>query len=404
VIVDAFEPRPVRERLPRAAALVELDRELRSVMLWALRAISSAWDTRRLGYGNEGAHPYEHEVAALVGMNAGFAQDHLAAARDALAEHEAALAADPRHRSAPAPIAELADELGLSPVAIDVLLVIAAPSLHGDVARLYGILGNDPGRAMVDELLVQHVLGDRVSRHDVAAELDPRAPLVRLGIVGVKSSRPRPFAALEVDPVVLSRLRGEPPELGATPVVRHADRPLAALELAPGVLASAIAALARAARPARIAVRGRAGSGRRTLLAAFAQLAGRALGVIDATLLPRDAERFVEALQTALRRAQLAGLVPVVHGLDAVVFDQRSGTELAHEILAAHPGPLAVLCPPGASPPLPVGHAVIDLPALSETERLGVWQRALDGTRHWLRDVAGLAERVNEFETVVGEF
>jgi SpoVK/Ycf46/Vps4 family AAA+-type ATPase len=36
---------------------------------------------------------------------------------------------------------------------------------------------------------------------------------------------------------------------------------------------------------------------------------------------------------------------------------------------------------------------VIDLPVLSETERLGVWQRALDGTGHWLRDAAGLAAR-----------
>lgn len=106
----------------------------------------------------------------------------------------------------------------MSPTAVDVLLVIAAPSLHGDVARLYGILGNDPGRALVDELLVHQVLGDRVSRHDIAAELHPRAPLVRLGIVEAKMSRPRPFAALQVDPVVLARLRGEPPELGMAPV------------------------------------------------------------------------------------------------------------------------------------------------------------------------------------------
>jgi hypothetical protein len=393
VIVDALDPRPIRTRLPREAALVELDRELRTVTLWALRAIAGAWDTRRLGYGNEGHHPYEHEVAALVGRNAGFAPDYLAAARDALAEHEALLAADPQHRGPSTPIAELADEFGLSSTAIDVLLVIAAPSVHGDVARLYGILGNDPGRALVDELLAQRVLGDRVSHHDVAAELHPRAPLVRLGLVHVKPSRPRPFAALEVDPVVLSRLRGEPPELGVAPIVRLADRALEAIELAPSVLAPAIEALAHAARPARIAVCGRAGTGRRTLLAAFAHQAGRSLGVIDATVLPRDVERFGDALQTALRRAQLAGLVPVVHGLDAVVFDQRSGSELAHEILAAHPGPLAVLSPLGASPPLPVGHVVIDLPALSETERLGVWQRALDGTDHWLRDVAGLASR-----------
>jgi hypothetical protein len=393
LVVDAFEPRPKRERLSRRAALAELDREVRTVMLWTLRAISNAWDTRRLTYGNEGHHPYEHEVAGLVGHGLGFAPDHMAAAQTALAEHEATLAKDPAHRSAATPLAELIEEFGLSPAAIDVLLAIAAPSLHGPVARLYGILGNDPGRAMVDELLVQGVLAERVSGHDVAAELEARAPLVRLGIVDVKQALPRPFAALEINPVVLSRLRGEPFDLGMAPVVRGADRAFAAIELAPGVLMSAVAALTQAVRPARIAIRGRTGTGRRTLLAAFADKAGRSLGAIDATQLPRAEERFVGALQAALRRAQLAGLVPVVHGLEAVVFGERSGTELAREVLAAHPGPLALLAPPGTSPLLPIGHVVIDLPALSETERLAVWERALDGTSHWLRDAAGLAAR-----------
>ena len=393
VIVDALEPRADRTLLPRAAALVELDRELRLVTLWTVQAISHAWDTRRLGYGNEGHHPYEHEVAGLLGKSAGFASDHLATAQAALAEHETALAADPQYRSASTAVAELADELGLSPTAIDVLLVIAAPSLHGDLARLYGILGNDPGRALVDEVIVQQILSSRVGHHDIATELHPRAPLVRLGIVHVKQTRTRPFAPLEVDPVVLSRLRGEPPELGVVPIVRHADRALAALELGPGVLTSAIEALARASRPGRIVVRGRAGTGRRTLLAALAHHANRALGVIDTTQLPRDAERFVDALRAALRRAQLAGLLPVVHGLETVVFEQRNGTDLARDVLSGHPGPLAMLCPHGASPPLPTGHVVIDLAAPSETERLGVWQRALDGKGHWLRDAAGLAAR-----------
>jgi len=393
VIVDALEPRADRTILPRAAALVELDRELRLVTLWAVRAISHAWDTRRLGYGNEGHHPYEHEVAGLLGKSAGFASDHLATAQAALAEHEAALAADPQYRSASTAVAELADELGLSPTAIDVLLVIAAASLHGDLARLYGILGNDPGRALVDEVIVQQILSSRVGHHDIATELHPRAPLVRLGIVHVKQTRTRPFAPLEVDPVVLSRLRGEPPELGVVPIVRYADRALAALELGPGVLTSAIEALARASRPGRIVVRGRAGTGRRTLLASLAHHANRALGVIDATQLPRDAERFVDALRAALRRAQLAGHLPLVYGLETVVFEQRNGTDLARDVLSGHPGPLAVLCPHGASPPLPTGHVVIDLAAPSETERLGVWQRALDGTGHWLRDAAGLAAR-----------
>jgi hypothetical protein len=115
--------------------------------------------------------------------------------------------------------------------------------------------------------------------------------------------------------------------------------------------------------------------------------------VVDALQLPRDPDRFVAALATALRRAQLAGLVPVVSGLDTVVFAERGGADLAREVLAAHPGPLALLSPPDLRAPLPIAHVVIDLPALSETERLAVWQRALAGGTQWLRDAAGLAAR-----------
>src|SRR5204863_1496725 len=109
----------------------------------------------------------------------------------------------------------------------------------------------------------------RLSAYDITAELLPRAPLVRFALVDIKPPRPRPFAALEVDPVILSRLRGEPPELGAACAPRPADRDLDALEASPGAIAAAIDAVARAARPARIAVRGRTGAGRRTLLAAL---------------------------------------------------------------------------------------------------------------------------------------
>ncbi len=391
--VRSLVPRPARERASRREALAELDREVRSVTLWTLRAIADAWDTRRLGYGNEGTHPYEHEVAALVGMNGGFAPDYIAASRDALVAHEQELAGIPEHRGPAMPLAELADELGLSPIALDILLVIAAPAIHGEVARLYGVLANDPGRALVDQLLVEQILAGRFNRHDVAAELHPRAPLVALGIVETRSSRPRPFTGLEVDAVILARLRGESPELGAAPVVRTADRELAELELARGVVAAAVDAFARAGRPARISVRGRAGTGRRALLAAIAAQANRALGVIDTAQLPREADQFARALQLALRRAQLAGLVPVVRGIDEVVFDERHGADLAHDVFAAHPGPIAVISPPGVNPPFPVGHVVIDLPALSEGERAAVWQRALASTAFWLRDAAGLAAR-----------
>ncbi len=391
--LSALQPRPWRVRADRRTALAELDREIRSVTLWTLGAIARAWDSRRLGYGNEGAHPYEHEVAALVGMNGGFAMDYVEAARTSLADHERALSTEPSHRSAQMPLVELGEELGLSAQAIEILLVVAAPSIAGEVARLYGILANDPARAFVDPLLVEQVLAGRLDRHDIASELHPRGPLMALGIIEAKTSRAQPFAALEVDPVILARLRGEPPELGAAPVVRISDRQLAALELPAEISTKVTAALDESKRPLRIAVRGRAGTGRRALLAALAHGAGRPLGVIDAAILPRDADRFMRALAVALRRAQLAGLLPVVHNLDTVVFGERGGADLAHELLAAHPGALAVISPPGISPPFPVGHAVIDLPAPTESERAGIWQRALAPTSFWLRDAAGLAAR-----------
>jgi hypothetical protein len=116
--------------------------------------------------------------------------------------------------------------------------------------------------------------------------------------------------------------------------------------------------------------------------------------VIDANALPRD-ESFLDALRLALRRAQLAALLPVVHGLEEVVVGERTGLELAREPLVEHPGPVAVLLSEGTNPPLPCGqgHAAIDIPMMSETQRVEVWRRALEGAQRWSRDIARLASR-----------
>jgi hypothetical protein len=389
--VTCLVPRAERVVASRGEALRELDRELSTVMLRTLRAIAHAWDTRRIGYGNEGMHPYEHEVAALVGMNRGFATEHVAAAEQALADHERELAADPLHRSATMPTAELAAELGLSPASLEILLVVAAPALHGDVARLYGVLANDPHRALVDQRLVEQILDGKLDRHAIAAELHPRSPLVALGIVRAGTAR-GPFAGLEIDPVILARLRGETPELGMLEV-RVADRGLDELDISRDVLAGAFDQLARAKRPARVIVRGRLGSGRRTLLAALARTAHRALGLVDALQLPREPERFARELKLALRRAQLAGLVPVICALEDVTFEGRDTLDVARDVCAAHPGPLAIIGSLHAAAPFPAGHIAIDLPVATEGERIATWRRALAGTGLWLRDEAGVAAR-----------
>jgi hypothetical protein len=390
----ALDPRPPRPAIDRDVALGQLDRELRGVMLWALCAIADAWDTRRLGYGNESQHPYELEVAAILGMNQGFAVDHLAAARQHLAEHEAAVAGDPQWRAPGTPLGDLIAELELDTRAADVLLVIAAASLWGEVARLYGILANDPGRPLVDELLVQQMLAGRHARHDLAAELDPRARLVRLGVVRTGAKRARPFADLSIDPVILDRLRGQTPDLGAATAVRGADTALDAFDAPRDVLVAAIDALARPARgPARIAVRGRSGSGRRTLLAALAGLAGRELAVIDAQILPRTVDAFQLALEQSLRGAHLAGHLPCIAGLDRIAFDDHSGRDVANDVIRTHPGAVAVIAGADAPVPFPPGHVAIDLPVLPETTRRAVWLRALGDAGLDVADVDGLAAR-----------
>ncbi len=390
----ALEPR--RRPLPadRAEVLGQLDRELHGVALWTLRAIAGAWDSRRLGYGNEGKHPYELEVAAILGLNSGHAADYVTAAQARIAEHEAAQAADPGWRAAATPIGALIAEFQLTDRAIDVLLVVAAGALWGETARLYGILANDAGRPGIDELVVQQVLGARHDRHDLAAELEPRAPLVRLGLLHVSTRRPPPFAELAVDPVVLDLLRARRPDLGDATSVRRADRPIGALDVPRGVLIDAVLALSRpASGPARIVVRGRSGSGRKTVLAALVDQAGRDLAVIDALALPRTAEAFAAQLRHALRRAQLAGLVPCIAHLDDVTFDEHAARDIAAETLRLHPGPIAVVAAADAPTPFPPGHVAIELPVLAETARRAVWANVAVEAELTIADLDMLAAR-----------
>ena len=224
----ALGRRPASAPVSAAAARRLLDEELRTVGLRALVAVARGWDTRRIGYPADSAHPYEMEVAAILGMNEGHAPEHLAAATERLAAHELRPGRPPRSTRP-------SDSAGRARRRARV--VVARPR-HPHGRRGAGAVGrrrpalrvvaNDPDRALVDELLIQHVLEPAGgSAHDVSRELAPGAPLVRLGLVHV-GARPRPFAPLTVEPVVLARLRAEPVDLGAgaATTVHRADRGL----------------------------------------------------------------------------------------------------------------------------------------------------------------------------------
>jgi len=389
----ALSPRGVRPTIDRNVAHAHLERELRSVSLWLLAAIARGWDSRRIGYGNEGKHPFELEVAAILGLEGGHAASYVVAARERLDAHELELAADPAWRGLDTPLGRLADELGLSSRALDILMVVAAPALHGELARLIGILANDPARAL-DELAVQQILGARHDRDELAAELDANAPLVRLGLVQLAPQRRRPFAELSIDPAIVDRLRGRPAHLGTATVRRASDRALAELDIPRAALCEALAALARPPHdPVRISIYGRTGNGRTTFLAAACAAAGRELAVIDALALPRAADAFVVELERALRRVQLVGLVPCIVHLDEVTFDDRAARDVASEVFRLHPGPVAAILGTGAPSPFAAGHLAITLPALAETDRRHAWLHALAEANVVLDDVDALAAR-----------
>ena len=358
-------------------------------------AIARAWDEGRLAYPQSPGLPFQSEVGGMTAGQRGLAAEELEAARRRLADAaKAALAG--RRAVAPrlGPLDALGVELGLSPGERDLLLLIAAPSLWGETARLYRILAHDESRPLVDELLLAELLVDQAAPAQIARELDDDAPLVRHGIVRVQPGAQRPFLPLLVDPVVLRLLRGAALEPALDPIrVVSADRTFEELRIPARTKRRIAADLAHAARPLRIAIRGRVGSGRHALLAALAETSGRRLGVIDAAAVVHDARVRIGELGVALERAQLAGLLPCVDGLEQIASHDAVTHDRVREVLRRHRGPLAVRLPPEAPPLLEPGHVLIDLPALSLTDRLTCWERTL--AHHGLRvgELGELADR-----------
>jgi hypothetical protein len=385
---DALPPRPALA--PTTAAETQLlhthHRELAIAMVSV--AIARAWDEGRLAFAQSAGLPFQSEVSGVTSGQRGLAIDELASARARL-EDVAGAALEARRSVTPRlpPLDRLGTELGLSPIARDLLLLVAAPSLWGELARLYGILSNDDGRPLIDEHLLTELLVEQADPAQIARELDDDAPLIRHGVIRVLAGTMRPFLPLVADPVVLKLLRGAAIETELEPLIhpRAADRTFDELRIPAAVKRRLVADLAHAPRPLRLAIRGRVGAGRHTLLAAVAAASGRQLGAIDATAIIRDARVRVHELAVALDRAHLAGLLPCVDGLELIASHDVVTRDQVREVLRRHAGPLAVRLPLDAQPPLDPGHVLIDLPALSLTDRLACWERTL--ARHALRVV-----------------
>jgi hypothetical protein len=381
------------------------------VAAWAARAIADAWDSGRLSLPNQDPRPFQREVMALVGARMGAAGDLLAeadkrvdeATRRVSRRAQATLAAG---RSLP--LIDLALEFGLTDAATKVLAVAAAPTLRGEIARLYGVLANDEGRPICDRYLVELILAgqDWRRRNQVASELDADAPLCKYGLVRVLGAQSDQylFAPITVEPVLLSRLRGDPfAASGTTSIatIRHADKTLEQLALPHELKRELVIALADAAapdRPVRLVLRGRPGFGRSSTMAALGARAGKPLAVIDAELLPRG-RALAGAVQIELRLALLRGAIPWVTGLELLDRDDNEGVEHVREVLRSHPGPIGFRVSPELRVPLDPGFLDFTIPSLTEGERVGFWRDAL--ARRGL-DTTGAAALASRFRVGPG--
>jgi hypothetical protein len=359
-------------------------------------AIAHAWDSGRISKPDPMRAPFIDEVAGLLGIASGGAPDELTTATSFLQATEDMVAIAEQQRTGRlTPLDVLARDFALSEVAVAILFTVVAPRLRGELARLYGILANDPSRPLVDEYLVHHILGPAYAR-EIARELDGDRPLRRYGLLRITGGD-RPFAGLTTDPLVVRYVANQAPEGEPDQhlQVRRADRELGELQLPRAAIGKALRFLAapREAQPVRIAVRGRTGCGRHTLLAALAARAGRALGVIDLSTVPREAGRGAPTLEAVLRRAMLRGLIPCIDGLELISSEDPDTKIQIAAALRGHPGPIALRLPADAQIPLDPGYLLLDLPSRNERERGASWAIALDRHRIALADASELAAR-----------
>ncbi len=395
-MIEAFPPRPRYEaptpEQTRHVLAAQRELALSTVAL----AIARGWDEGRIAFPNASALPFRSEVEGVVGTLRGLATEdvaeHARRTEVAIADADAAEASIAPRLS---PLATLVDELGLTRIARDILLVVAGPAVWGELARLYGVLSNDEARALCDEQLVVTILAERATPYEVAAALDPDAPLVRHGLIRVGGGVGRPFLPLGVDKVVLKLLRGGSPvsELAPTVRPRAANKTLGDLRIRGSIKDKLIRELERTRAPLRIAARGRMGSGRHTLLAAIAATGGRELGVIDASMMIRSEEQRTTLLRVALERAHVSGLLPCVDGLDLIPSDDVVAREQVREVLRRHPGPLAVRLGWEGQPPLDPGHVMLDIPTMTPSERMEAWRASLVSSGLHVGDISELADR-----------
>jgi hypothetical protein len=335
-------------------------------------------------------------------------------AAEALPAWRAALGAWEATAPAGLPLRRLMARHGLASSELTLLLLCGLVEEDPRLGALWALLQGEGHEALEPAL---------ASSLDLDTPAPPRATLARLQALGLV--QPAGARGWQAWPALWPLLRGDEPAAVPDPSLPWCWHPAATapgldeLELPDGVHAAA-AALARAwqaAGPRPLALRGRPGSGRRSLLRAVARAAG--LGVVEArpaapaAAAPAPARLAIVALLAggvAMLRADAAARPQAFSAHSAadpapdpaadraadrageaaadLAGDQATaasaGAALADAL--AQGDTIALLLPPAAA--VPAGCAVIELPMPTPAVRERLWRRVLAAPRAEAVDMA----------------
>lgn len=272
-------------------------------------------------------------------------------------------------RAAAAPC-EVSRRLGLGDSERGVLYVLAALAVAPELRRQVAQLERTPTGNPTLDTIRRLVYGEHLSR-DALRDLSDRGRLRALAIIERTDPHPdthelhqtwalsrRALAALHGDDALdpaLDRVARLPADIPAT----------ADLAISPAALALARRALAT---DAHVVAVGPPGLGRRTLLAAVAAEAGRAVLELDASRLATEPRERDLQLRRVARDCLLLNRVPLVVGLDRL---GAAELRLPLRVLATARTPAAKL--PGSR-----GTVVVELGPPTPAQRARLWLAALD--------------------------
>lgn len=304
----------------------------------------------------------------------------------------------------PTTFARLRRLFGLDEAEALLLLVGLAPALDLRYETIYAYVQNDITKKQPTlDLALRLLAGDRPARLAALHYLAPETPLLRYGLLRLtpdpQDAAPSHLAYyLQADGRVVSYLLGETgldPRLQPFTRLAEPGRPLSSLAL-PDDLRLGLEHVARylSRRPAAVFLRGSQGVGKRPTAAALAAALGRRLLEVDLSAIPIGPVSQSEVLRLLHREARLQDALLYLGRYESLEGSSAQAQAVSASLAGLdRPVFLGSRSEGYLSDAWPAAELLeIPLPMPVFTERLGLWQSALQGAPlHPQADLVSLA-------------